>query len=306
MTKKSSSSMNKKVQINSVRRESVSPFSNTFNDFYHFVVRLTWPRFLASFILVFLITNLIFGLLYSLQVESIAGIKSANFIEYFFFSVQTLATIGYGAMYPQTLYGHVLVTIEAMVGLLSLGMFAALAFARLSLPKSRVIFSEVAVVSQFDGEMALMFRVANERNNLIIGAEVELSLLIQQTTQEGFSIRRIIDLDLVRNHTPMLALTWLVIHPINEKSPFIKFTQETLKQVDFTLLVTIKGLDETVSQTIHSNHTYAYEDIRWNHRFIDLIRKDPINNTSSIDLTLINETKEIDHKLKNQIHEKDT
>ena len=282
--------MKKNARVAPVRRSSASSISSTFTDFYHFVVRMTWPRFLASFVVVFLLTNLIFGFLFYLQEDSIAGLKDPGFLGYFFFSVQTVATIGYGAMYPQTLYGHILVTIEAMMGLLGLGMFAALAFARLSLPRSRVVFSQPVVITTFDGVPALMFRVANERNNRIIGAEVELSLFIQQTTQEGFGMRRVYDLGLVRNHTPILTMTWLVIHPINEKSPLFSLSQEALGKADFSLIATIKGLDETVSQTIQSIHTYAYDDIRWNHRFVDLFRKTEPGAGPSIDLTLIHET----------------
>ena len=273
-----------------VKRSSTSLFSNAFIDFYHLVVRMTWPRFLASFVVIFLAINLFFGFLYSLQSDSIGGLKGIGFLEYFFFSVQTLATIGYGSMYPQTLYGHILVTIEAMIGLLGVGMFAALAFARISLPRSRVIFSNTAVINNFEGQPALMFRMANERNNRIIGAEVELSLFIQETTKEGQSMRRIYDLSLARNHTPMLALTWLVIHPIDEKSPLSKLSQEDLSKADFAFVATVKGLDETVSQTIHSNHTYTFEDIRWNHRFVDLYRKNESGKKVLIDQTLIHNT----------------
>ena len=276
-----------------VKRSSTSLFSNAFTDFYHLVVRMTWPRFLASFVIVFLAINLFFGFLYSVQADSIAGLRGIGFLEYFFFSVQTLATIGYGSFYPQTLYGHILVTIEAMVGLLGVGMFAALAFARISLPRSRVVFSNSAVVSHFEGQSALMFRMANERNNRIIGAEVELSLFIQETTKEGHNMRRIYDLSLARNHTPMLALTWLVIHPLDEKSPLSKLSQEELSKADFALVATVKGLDETVSQTIHSNHTYTFENIRWNHRFVDLFRKNESGAKAIIDQTLIHDTVEV-------------
>ena len=273
-----------------VKRSSTSLFSNAFIDFYHLVVRMTWPRFLASFVMVFLAINLLFGFLYSVRGDSISGLKGLGFLEYFFFSVQTLATIGYGSMFPQTLYGHVLVTVEAMVGLLGVGMFAALAFARISLPRSRVVFSNTAVINNFEGQPALMFRMANERNNRIIGAEVELSLFIQETTKEGQSMRRIYDLSLARNHTPMLALTWLVIHPIDEKSPLSRMSEEDLSKADFALVATVKGLDETVSQTIHSNHTYTFEDIRWNHRFVDLYRKNESGMKVLIDQTLIHDT----------------
>jgi inward rectifier potassium channel len=251
---------------------------------------MTWRRFLASFVITFLVINLLFGFLFYIQADSIAGMKNLGFVEYFFFSVQTLATIGYGTMYPQTLYGHILVTIEAMVGLLGVGMFAALAFSRVSLPSSRVLFSNHMVMTKFEGQRALMFRMANERNNRIIGAEVELSLFIQETTKEGFSMRRVYDLELIRHHTPLLALTWLVIHPINEKSPLNKLVKEDLEKSEFALVATIKGLDETVSQTIHSIHIYNYQDIKWNHRFVDLYQKNEKDNKVYIDQTLIHDT----------------
>ena len=138
-----------------------------------------------------------------------------------------------------------------------------------------------------------MFRMANERNNRIIGAEVELSLFIQETTKEGHNMRRIYDLSLARNHTPMLALTWLVIHPLDEKSPLSKLSQEELSKADFALVATVKGLDETVSQTIHSNHTYTFENIRWNHRFVDLFRKNESGAKAIIDQTLIHDIVEV-------------
>jgi inward rectifier potassium channel len=273
-----------------VRRSTTLLVTNAFYDFYHLVVQTTWPRFLISFAVVFLTINLFFGSLFFIQHDSIAGLKNLGFLDYFFFSVQTLATIGYGSLYPQTLYGHILVTIEAMVGLLGVGMFAALAFARISLPRSRVVFSKTAVVSNFEGCPALMFRMANERNNRIIGAEVELCLFIKETTKEGHNLRRIYDLSLVRNHTPMLALTWLVIHPIHPSSPLYLFSKDELADKDFALVATVKGLDETLSQTIHSIHIYTNDHIKWNHRFVDLFRTSEKDGQIFIDQTLIHDT----------------
>jgi inward rectifier potassium channel len=258
-------------------------------DLYHSVVAMSWWGYLAVFAAVFLVVNAAFGFLYYIDDSSIGGLTSTAYSEYFFFSVQTLATIGYGAKFPQTLYADVLVTVEAMIGLLGLGLFAAIAFARLSIPRSRIIFSKVAVVSAYEGQSTLMFRVANERNNRIIGAEVELSLLMREKTAEGFSIRRIYDLDLIRSHTPMLSLTWLVFHPILENSPLFGMSAESIDKVDFALIATIKGLDETISQTVHANHTYTSADIKWHHKFKDMFTEDPTTGQASIDLTRIHD-----------------
>jgi inward rectifier potassium channel len=282
-------SAKKKFTTNSLRQSTIEVSTNGRMDIYHSIVAMSWWGYLAVFAVVFLLVNAVFGCLYYIDKSSIGGLTSTAYSEYFFFSVQTLATIGYGAKFPQTLYADVLVTLEAMIGLLGLGLFAAIAFARLSIPRSRIIFSKVAVVTAYEGQPTLMFRVANERNNRIIGAEVELSLLMRETTAEGLSIRRIYDLDLVRSHTPMLSLTWLVFHPIREGSPLFGMSAQSIDNADFALIATIKGLDETISQTVHANHTYASTDIKWQHKFKDMFTEDATTGQASIDLTRIHD-----------------
>lgn len=279
----------KKFNTNSLRRPTIEVSSNGRLDIYHSVVSMSWWGYLAVFVAVFLFIKAVFGFLYYIDESSIGGLTSHAFSEYFFFSVQTLATIGYGTKFPQTLYADVLVTVEAMIGLLGLGLFAAIAFARLSIPRSRIIFSNVAVVTTYEGQPTLMFRVANERNNRIIGAKVELSLVMRESTAEGSSIRRIYDLDLVRSHTPMLSLTWLIFHPIREGSPLFGMSAESINKADFGLIATIEGLDETISQTVHANHTYASTDIKWHHTFKDMFLEDATKGQDSIDLTRIHD-----------------
>jgi inward rectifier potassium channel len=280
-----------KFKINPMQGSTVEVSTNAQMDLYHWVVSMGWLGYLGLFASSFLIVNAIFGALYYLGESSIGGLASNSYWEYFFFSVQTLATIGYGGKFPQTLYADVLVTLEAMLGLLGLGLFAAIAFARLSIPKARIIFSKVAVIAPFEGVPTLMFRVANERNNRIIGADVELSLLMRETTQEGLSLRKIHDLNLLRSHTPMLSLTWLICHPIDESSPLLGLTANELQQSDFALIATLKGLDETISQTVHANHIYANADLRWDHRFEDMFAEDAATGKSHIDLTRIHDVR---------------
>jgi len=261
-------------------------------DLYHSILQMSWLKFIALFVLIFLLVNAVFGYLFFIGEGSIGGMKENSFLACFFFSVQTLATIGYGSLYPQTIFANMLVTAEAMLGLLGLGMFAALAFSRLSLPQSLISFSSVAVISPFEGKPTLMFRVANKRNNSIIGADMEVSLFRQETTQEGIKIRRIYDLPLLRRHTPMLSLTWLVLHPIDESSPLFEITEDSLIKSDFALVAIVTGLDETISQTVHSKHTYLNTAIKWNYKFIDMFREDDTGN-QYIDLRLINTTEKI-------------
>ena len=262
-------------------------------DFYHRAVRMSWPAFLAMLALGFVAINLLFGALYMLGTQTIAGAAPGSFADHFFFSVQTIATIGYGAMYPRTTYGHILVTLEALLGLLGVGIVAALAFARFSLPTARIRFSSVAVVADFDGVPTLMLRAANERRNSIIAARVQLTLLRPEQTREGIAIRRFYDLVLARSETPIFALSWLVMHPITAASPLHGLTATDLAGGDFAVLVTITGLDENLSQTLHARHAYFGTDIRVNHRFVDMIEETGEGNRL-VDLTRIDATHAID------------
>ncbi len=261
-------------------------------DLYHSAVRMSWPQFLAALAGGFLLINALFGVLYMLGAHTIAGAHPGSFVDHFFFSVQTLATIGYGVMYPQSVYGNMLVTLEAMLGMFGIGIVAAIAFARFSLPRSRIRFSKVAVISNFDGTPTLMLRAANERRNSIIAARVQVSLLRQETTQEGLGIRRFYDLTLARSETPIFSLSWLIMHPITSASPLHEITAEGLERGEFALLVSITGLDETLSQTLHARQSYFNTDIRLNQRFRDLLEVSA-SGDRVLDLGRIDETEAV-------------
>jgi inward rectifier potassium channel len=257
-------------------------------DLYHTILTLTWFKFSVLLALIFVFINLCFGLLYWLSPDSIGGMPNQSYWNYFFFSVQTLATIGYGGMYPQSLYGNILVTIEAVAGLISVGLFAAVAFSKLSLPRSLIAFSDKAVIAEHNGIKTLMIRLANNRSNSVIDAQIKLSLFKQETTSEGSRMMRIYDLNLVRGTTPMLLLTWLVMHPVDENSPLFGLNQEELTESGLTIVATVTGLDETLSQTIHAKTTYQSSDIYLNKRFKDLFKIDAQTNNQFIDLSELN------------------
>ena len=252
-------------------RTTIRATNVTRGDLYHSILRMPWPQFLLGMAAVFVAINILFAALYLIGDAPIAGAAGGSFADHFFFSVQTLATIGYGGMYPRTLYGNVLVTLEAMVGLIGVGLLAALAFARFSLPRARIRFSAVAVIAPFDGAPTLMIRAANQRRNSIINARAQISLLRNEVTREGDRLRRFYDLGLARPETPMFAMSWLVMHPITSNSPLHNLTEADIQQNEFSLLVTIIGLDETLSQTVHARQAYFNTDVRWNHRFDDMI-----------------------------------
>jgi len=178
-------------------------------------------------------------------------------------------------MYPKTDYANVLVTIEALVGLMGLAMGTGLMFARFSRPTARVLFSGVAIIAPLNGVPTLMFRAANERRNQILEAQMGVSLLRNEVTAEGESMRRFYDLKLLRSQTRNFSLTWTVMHQIDESSPLYGETPESLAETETDIVITLTGLDETVSQTVHARHYYMTEEILWNMRFVDILSRKP-------------------------------
>jgi inward rectifier potassium channel len=240
-------------------------------DFYHRLLTISAWTLFALLCAGYVVFNLVFAGLYLLQPGSIANAAPQSFADPFFFSVQTMATIGYGEMRPATFYANILVTIEVLLGMTGLAIASGLVFARFSRPTARVMFSKVAVIAAHDGVPSLMFRAANQRRNEILEAQVSVMLLRDEISSEGVEMRRFHDMEVSRPRTPMFALTWTVIHPIGENSPLYGESRESLLRAHAQIIVSIVGLDETFSQQIHARHTYDAGDIRWNHRFVDII-----------------------------------
>lgn len=269
---------NKRFDIVSNRRFDVKRIGvshSRWHDPYHLLLRIDWPQFFLLTAIFYIVTNALFALLYLAGGDCIKNARPGSFLDAFFFSVQTMATIGYGAMYPQTDYANLLVSIEALVGLLGVAMATGLMFARFSRPTARVLFSRVAVITPHNGLPTLMLRVANERRNQILEAQIGLSLLRDEVTMEGLSIRRFYDLKLLRSQTRTFALSWIVMHVIDEDSPLYGATPESLEEVQTDIVVTLTGIDETVSQTVHARHYYITDEILWNMRFVDIFSKKP-------------------------------
>jgi inward rectifier potassium channel len=244
-------------------------------DPYHLLLTINWPQFIMLLVASYVATNALFAILYLLGGDCIKNARPGSFLDAFSFSVQTMATIGYGAMYPQTDYANLLVCIEALVGLLGVAMATGLMFARFSRPTARVLFTRVAVIAPHNGEPTLMIRVANERRNQILEAQIGLSLLRDEVTKEGQFIRRLYDLKLVRSQTRTFALSWLVMHVIDESSPLYGETPESLAQAQVDIVATLTGIDETVAQTVYARQYYITDEILWNVSFVDIFSKKP-------------------------------
>jgi inward rectifier potassium channel len=243
----------------------------TLRDVYHSLLTTAWAQFFALVLVAYLGANLLFAAGYLAIGDGIEEARPGNFSDAFFFSVQTMATIGYGKMAPRGLAANLLVTLEALIGLLGLALVTGLVFAKFSRPTARVIFSQNAVISRFDGVPSLLVRMANERGNQIAEAQAHLVLLRTERTPEGEEIRRAHDLHLRRSHSAFFAFTWLVVHPITPDSPLHGETAESLKAKDIDLVASMTGLDETLSQSVHARHAWTPDQILWGHRFADVL-----------------------------------
>jgi inward rectifier potassium channel len=253
------------------------------DDLYHYLVTASWPSLVGIIALAFIIANLVFAIGYYLD----GGVENAryrSFADMFFFSVQTMATIGYGKMVPVTLFSNIMVSIEALTGLLALALMTGLVFAKFSRPTARVRFSRYVVVGPRDGTTSLMIRMANMRANRIVEANIHVVFTRWETTVEGESIRRFYDLAMTRNRSAMFVLSWTAVHRIVEGSPLFGQTHDSLANSQPEIVVSITGLDETFSQTIHARHTYELDEIIWAARFADVLILDP-DGSRSIDYT---------------------
>ncbi len=262
-----------------------------FMDIYHQVLTVSWPWFFLELAVAFIAVNLAFALLYLLDPRGIATARPGSFADAFFFSVQTLGTLGYGVMAPRTLYTNLLVTAESFSGILTIALFTGIIFARFSRPFARVVFSNVAVVAPFDGLPTLMFRAANQRGEAIIDASVVVSLARQHTTIEGVTMRRFQELKLLRSSNALFALSWTVMHTIDQDSPLYGLTRQEMIDQDMEIVVMLNGLDEILADRIYARHAYWADEILWNRRFVDVISVTP-SGTRLVDLTLFHDTVE--------------
>jgi inward rectifier potassium channel len=244
------------------------------NDLYHRLLTIPWSGFFGLLTLAYGAFNAVFAALYLLQAGSIANVQR-GFADAFFFSVQTMATIGYGEMRPVTLYANVLVTIEVLLGLMGFALATGVIFARVSRPTARVLFSKIAVVTQYDGRPTLMFRAANQRTNRILQAQASLSLARNEMSAEGYEMRRFHELRVERAGTPLFSLSWTVMHVIDEEtSPLHGATPESLAERDVELIATLVGYDETLAQIIRARHSFRASEILFGRRFADILTRD--------------------------------
>ncbi len=265
--------------------------SSTRADLYSYFLSGSWTRVFGFSAVGFLLSNVFFAALYLLEPGAIGGVADVRFADAFYFSVQTMATIGYGVLHPNptSVFGNWIVTAESLVSVVGVAVMTGLIVAKASRTSAGVLFSRVATVAPRNGVPTLMFRLANARGNEIVDARVQVVVLKDELSPEGQHLRRLHDLALERSSSPLFALGWTVMHTIDEKSPLygVDFSAPSAN-VGF-ILVTMTGHDGTFGQTTYARHSYAPEDIRLGERFVDVMSQLE-DGRMMIDLTKFHDT----------------
>ena len=244
---------------------------NFWADISHRCMTASWPAFIGGAALIFVAFNAVFAVFYWIGDQPISNVPDRAYIDYLYFSIETLSTAGYGDMHPQTHYGHFIATVELFTGIFSMSLMTGLIFARFSRPNARLLFADHPVISSHEGEPTLMVRLANERHNIIGNATAKLWLLRNIVSKEGQSQRRFFELPLLRNEHPALALSWTLYHVLDEKSPLCGLTADDFSAFNVSLVVVVTGYDVVAAQTIHARRSYDHTDIRFGQRYADIL-----------------------------------
>jgi inward rectifier potassium channel len=268
------------------KKKGVSRFD--LRDPYHLAAALTWPQFLAAFIAFYLLVNVVFATLFWLAPGSVANARPSSFVDAFFFSIETLATVGYGDMHPATLYGHTMAAIEIMCGLAFTAILTGLTFVRFSRPRAKFVFAPHPVVAMHNGKPTLMVRVGNGRAGVLMDATAKLTVLLCVATPQGTWTRRAQELRLERAHIPLFPLSWTLAHVLNERSPLRAYDAARAIEAEAQLFVTLEARDPTLATLVHGSRNYSAGDIRFGMRYADAVSLEA-DGTPVADFTRIGE-----------------
>jgi len=265
-------------------KKGVSRFD--LRDPYHLAVALSWPQFFAALLALYLSVNVVFAILFWLAPGSVAHARPGAFADAFFFSVQTLATVGYGKMYPATLYGHVVVAFEIVSGLAFTAILTGLTFVRFSRPRAKLIFAANPVVAMHNGKPTLMVRIGNGRAAVLADAKAQLNVLLTETTTEGKVFHRVQELQLERAHIPIFPLLWTLMHVLDERSPLNGYDAARAVKANAQVFVAIEARDPTLATTVHDIRNYPAQDLRFGMRYTEALTT-ARDGTPVLDLTTI-------------------
>lgn len=241
------------------------------SDAFHNCMGASWPTFFLGFAVYFIVINLIFAMLFWLGGDCIANARPGHFADRFYYSIETLATVGYGDMHPANDYGHLVTTVEIFTGMSTLAVYTGLVFARFARPRAQVLFADVMTLGRQNGQTMLMARFANARHSAVNEALAEIWLLYSEIAPEGVRYRRFKNLALVQRRNPIFAFSWTLFHPVDEASPLFGLGLAELEEMDAFFVVIFDGLDDASSQKVNARKGYALTDLRVGHVFSDIL-----------------------------------
>jgi inward rectifier potassium channel len=269
-------------------------FFEQFNP-YHDLIAFSWTKFNLLVLATYLVMNLVFTIIYyAIGVEHLGGMIAVTpfekFMEAFFFSCQTFSTVGYGRVNPQGYLTSAIASLESLIGLMSFALATGLIYGRFARPNIKLLSSKNAIIAPYKDGKALMFRIVNSRKNPLI--ELEVTLMASFFTPENPSVQ-FVPLKLERNAITSLALSWTIVHPIDEESPLYNLAQTDFEEIDLQFLFFIKAFDESYSQTVHTRLGYTNKDIAWNKKFVPMYKRSNDGSTTLLELALLNETVDV-------------
>ncbi|TSD66904.1 ion transporter [Inquilinus sp. KBS0705] len=273
---KSQPLINKDGSVN-VRRKGLSLFNTA--DNYHTLIKMSWGKFWFVVLSGYLLANLLFATIYVLiGMDSLDGASGSgecsHFLDAFFFSAQTISTVGYGHISPRGVVANSVAAFESMIGLLAFALATGLLYGRFSKPSAKIIYSDNILVAPYQvNGRGLMFRLANLRRNVLIDLQVEIIFSYNEIV-DGKPLRRFFPLEVERKNVSLLTLNWTIVHPLDENSPLIDMTAEELENSQAAFSVLLKAFDDTFSQTVHSRTSYTFNDMVWGAKFIPAFDRD--------------------------------
>jgi inward rectifier potassium channel len=293
---KSQPLLNKDGTVN-VKRKGLSLFNTA--DNYHTLIKMSWSRFWFLILSGYFVANLFFATIYVLiGTDSLYGGESNNgfgrFLDAFFFSAQTISTVGYGHISPKGVVANSVAAIESMMGLLAFALATGLLYGRFSRPSAKIVYSKNMLVSPYrDNVKGLMFRISNLRRNVLIDMAVEVIFSYNEMVNDK-PVRRFFQLELERHEVSILTLNWTIVHPLDENSPLADITPDDLEKTQASFSVLLKAFDDTFSQTVHSRTSYQYSDMVWGAKFIQMFDRDD-NGRIVLDLSKISEFEQVEY-----------
>lgn len=239
-------------------------------DAYQWLLALSWSRFSLLVALVYISLNALFAGLYTFDENCIANMPPGSFVHAFFFSVQTLATVGYGNLYPQDIYGNIVSTIEIISGIFLIAVITGLIFVRFSRPTANIVFSRSVVIAPMNGWPTLMLRIGNLHLHSMVEAEFRVLFNRDEPLLEGGDFRFFYNLKLQFDRLATFPAALTIRHVIDESSPLFGATPESLERDRVTLIASVVGIDPVIPAPVQTHQDYTWRDFRFGERFVEI------------------------------------